>query len=178
MNLRYRGVLYRSQANGPGSRTVLFTQGCAFRCPGCQNEELWPFSGGKLNTPERVLDELLAQPCDGWTITGGEPLAQAGALLPILEGLSREGKGIILFTGHKLGEVSNSLELTMLAALCDVLISGRFVQAEAATHGLRGSYNQSITHLTERYATAGLEHFPHYIEVHADPPVVTGFPGG
>jgi len=178
MNLRYRGILYGSQANGPGSRTVLFTQGCWFRCPGCQNSELWPLTGGTLALPETVGSLLLEQSCDGWTITGGEPLIQVEPLLTILEILRSEDRGVILFTGYTKEELGASLELAKAVSLCDAVVAGRFQQREACHVGLRGSSNQEILCITDRYEPEVLESFPHFIEIHANPPVITGFPGG
>lgn len=178
MSLRYRGILYRSQANGPGFRTVLFTQGCGFRCSGCQNPELWPAVGGTLALPEAVGSLLLEQPCDGWTITGGEPLTQVEPLITVLELLQTENRGVILFTGYTKEELGASLELTKAVALCDAVVTGRFQQKRVCHTGLRGSSNQEILCITDRYEQKELEAFPHSIEIYANPPVITGFPGG
>ena len=35
-----------SIVDGPGLRTVIWTQGCAHHCKGCQNEQTWDFNGG------------------------------------------------------------------------------------------------------------------------------------
>ena len=35
-----------SIVDGPGLRAVLWTQGCAHHCPGCQNPQTWDFNGG------------------------------------------------------------------------------------------------------------------------------------
>lgn len=176
--LRYKGILHGSRANGPGSRTVLFTQGCWFKCSGCQNQELWPSEGGILATPEVVAGKLLEEPCDGWTITGGEPLAQLEATMGVLDILRDDGRGVILFTGYSREELFNSLELTRAVSLCDAVISGRFQKRNACHKGLKGSSNQEILCVTGRYNWRQLEEFPHCVEIHANPPVITGFPGG
>jgi len=177
MNLRYRSILHKSEVNGPGSRTVLFTQGCRLRCPGCQNESLWPTEGGLLESPETVLEKLLV-PCDGWTISGGEPLDQLTPITLILERLREEDRGIILFTGYTIDVIGMSLLMSHAACLCDAVVTGPFLKDEVCHRGLRGSSNQIIKCITDRYSARELDEYPHGIEIHADPAVITGFPGG
>lgn len=41
-----------SFVDGPGGpRSVLWTQGCPVRCPGCQNAALWPENSGREGSP-------------------------------------------------------------------------------------------------------------------------------
>ena len=37
-----------SIVDGPGLRAVLWTQGCAHHCKGCQNPQTWDFNGGGI----------------------------------------------------------------------------------------------------------------------------------
>ena len=45
--------------DGPGTRFVVFVQGCPMRCAYCHNPDTWEFSAGKTYTPEEVLKEIL-----------------------------------------------------------------------------------------------------------------------
>ena len=66
-----------SIVDGPGLRAVLWTQGCAHHCKGCQNPQTWDFNGGGLVPIKDVLeaiDELEYQ--TGLTFSGGDPMYQ------------------------------------------------------------------------------------------------------
>jgi pyruvate formate lyase activating enzyme len=73
-----------SEADGPGTRFVLFTTGCLLRCLYCHNPDTWHLKNGRLASVERVLTEIakyapsLTALDGGLTISGGEPLLQAG----------------------------------------------------------------------------------------------------
>ncbi len=72
--------------DGPGIRFVVFMQGCPLRCLYCHNPDTWdtrttpPYE----MTPEELLGEVLKYKNfianGGITVTGGEPLLQAGFL--------------------------------------------------------------------------------------------------
>ncbi len=53
--------------------TVIFTAGCNFDCPYCQNAELIPLDSGIERTPEQIAVEAQGHLTDGYCITGGEP---------------------------------------------------------------------------------------------------------
>lgn len=53
--------------------TVIFTAGCNFDCPYCQNAELIPLDSGHERTPEQIAKEAQGHLTDGYCITGGEP---------------------------------------------------------------------------------------------------------
>ena len=47
-----------SIVDGPGLRTVIWTQGCSHHCKGCQNPQTWDFNGGGLVPLEAVYDAI------------------------------------------------------------------------------------------------------------------------
>ena len=69
--------------DGPGTRFVVFLQGCLFRCKYCHNRDTWDLDGGNLYSVTEVVEEILpyAPFMDasggGVTVTGGEPVLQA-----------------------------------------------------------------------------------------------------
>ena len=48
-----------SIVDGPGLRTVIWTQGCGHKCPGCQNPQTWDFEGGGDVPLDMVYDHML-----------------------------------------------------------------------------------------------------------------------
>lgn len=158
MTLRVHAIEPRSRANGPGARTVVWLQGCTLGCAGCFN----PATHADGGTPMTV-DEIMAQvpaSADGLSLSGGEPLQQAAAIVPLLEAARARGLSTLAFSGYTREEIAAlSHGLDVLARL-DVLIDGRYVAAERLATGLRGSANQRIVLLTERYTRADVEATP------------------
>lgn len=154
--LNVAGWQARSLVNGPGARFVLWLQGCGLGCPGCWNPETWSFAPRRLMSVEHLLELLDAAPgVEGITLSGGEPLAQAAALLPFLQAVRARGLSVMIFTGHERSELRSEAVRAVLA-LTDVLVSGRYVEAERSLLlRWRGSRNQRIDHLTERYRSLG-----------------------
>lgn len=98
----------RSLVDGPGVRTVVFLQGCDIRCEGCQNRSTWDISKGEQVAVEQ-LAATLKKHCHNKkvTISGGEPLMQADALLELVKQL--DGFDIAVYTGHELKDVPKEL---------------------------------------------------------------------
>ena len=126
-----------SLCDGLGYRTVLFLQGCDLQCIGCQNKSTWDLTKG-IKKDIKVLAQELREKCFNkkLTISGGEPLMQAGALRELLEEL--KDFDLCLYTGHELNEVPQSI-LTYLK----YIKVGRFVQElRTTTKPFVGSSNQ------------------------------------
>jgi anaerobic ribonucleoside-triphosphate reductase activating protein len=71
---------------GPGTRAVLWVQGCPFTCPGCVVPESLPFSDGMTYRVEALADLIVAnQDIDGVTFSGGEPMSQAAGLCHLID---------------------------------------------------------------------------------------------
>ena len=43
--------------DGPGTRFVVFVQGCPMRCAYCHNPDTWAMNGGTLMEPEYVYEQ-------------------------------------------------------------------------------------------------------------------------
>ncbi len=109
---------------GPGVRFVVFTQGCNFNCLYCHNPETKPANGGTTINIKGLIEKVnRCQPYfgkdGGVTISGGEPLLQAKALIPLFSKLKKSGIHTALDTnGSILNEdVKKLLELTDLVLL-------------------------------------------------------------
>lgn len=128
-----------SLCDGLGYRTVLFLQGCDLQCIGCQNKSTWDLTKG-IKKDVKVLAQELREKCFNkkLTISGGEPLMQAGALRELLEEL--KDFDLCLYTGHELNEVPQSI----LSYLKYIKV-GRFVQElRTTTKPFVGSSNQKF----------------------------------
>jgi anaerobic ribonucleoside-triphosphate reductase activating protein len=81
---RVHAVEPRSQANGPGVRFVVWSQGCTLGCPGCFNPGTHPVTAAGAGEwpPGELAAAAAAQAgcIEGVTLTGGEPLQQPAAV--------------------------------------------------------------------------------------------------
>ena len=179
MRLNLARTLARSAANGPGERFVVWVQGCPLACLGCWNPDTWAFKRRDLRGVEELAATILAtEGIEGVTFTGGEPFAQARALAGLAEQVRAAGLSVFVFTGYELDELTRP-EHQALLALTDVVVAGRYVEAERA-NGLvwRGSANQRVHFLSDRYSPVDMEEVAE-VEFHIGDDgtlTVTGFP--
>ena len=146
--IRVAGMENDSIVDGPGLRFTLFLQGCTMNCPGCHNPETHALDGGKLYTPNEIFDFIRANPLlTGITLSGGEPLLQATALIPLLMMLMGRKLNIAIYTGELFENILAEWNpgKIMLIGLSDVLIDGPFIMEERnLSIPFRGSTNQRI----------------------------------
>jgi anaerobic ribonucleoside-triphosphate reductase activating protein len=157
VKLRVHAVESRSRANGPGSRFVVWVQGCTLGCPGCFNPGTHAAGGREI-----AIDELAAQMAgaDGLTVSGGEPLQQAEGVAVLLDAARTLGMSTLAFSGYALDEIRALPGGPQVLARLDVLVDGRYVAGERLASGLRGSANQRIHLLTSRHTLAEVEATP------------------
>lgn len=90
--------------DGPGVRMVLFLQGCNFKCLYCANPDTIDVTGeSKLYDYEELMKLARSQrpffgKKGGITMSGGEPLMQAKAIIPYFKLLKDEGFNTCLDT--------------------------------------------------------------------------------
>lgn len=158
--LRIAGTVQDSIVDGPGIRYVIFTQGCPHHCPGCHNPQTHDFSGGKIADTEELLSQIFGNPLiSGVTFSGGEPFAQADALVPIAEAVKARGKNLMIYTGYLLEELWRMEQpgVKRLLELSDILVDGPFILAERdLTLQYRGSGNQRVIDMTKTRRTGKL----------------------
>ncbi len=145
----------RSRANGPGERFVLWVQGCSRACPGCFNEDMQPVARRHWVTVDQVFEAVTAVPgIEGVTYTGGEPMEQAEPLVRLTERLRDTGLSVVCYTGFTVEELRwrDSPSIRKMLDLVDILIDGPYLREQAESLLWRGSRNQRIHFLTERYA--------------------------
>ena len=145
--LELSGIVSDSIVDGPGIRTAIFSQGCPHHCPGCHNPETWEFGCGTRIPVEAIVEIVQSNPlCRGVTFSGGEPFAQAAGFAKLAGLLKEKGYEVASYSGYTFEELlTGSEDQKKLLASIDVLIDGRFVQAQKSLEiAFRGSRNQRI----------------------------------
>lgn len=138
--MRVWGVLPTSLVNGEGIRFVVFVQGCAHHCKGCQNPDSWDFGAGNEWTPEELADYFNenGRYKDGITLSGGDPFYQQEECLKLLDLLPNIN--VWIYTGFDYDEIKD----TELAKRADVLVTGKYVEELRCEGKMYGSSNQEI----------------------------------
>ena len=160
--LNLAGFLPRSEVNGPGSRAVVWVQGCPIRCRGCFNEAYWPFYPVNLVTVNELATRITALPdIDGVTFSGGEPFAQAGALALLGDRVKEAGLTLVIYTGFTHNQLVRSHRPSWihLMGITDLLIAGPYIESLACTGMYRGSSNQQVLPLSGRIRPVSPGHY-------------------
>lgn len=150
----------RSRANGPGTRYVVWLQGCTLGCAGCFNPATHPGEGGTIRHPLSVIGDALAAEVDGLSISGGEPMQQPEAVYWLLAAARDVELSTLMFSGYTIDEIRTLPRGPEILDLLDVLVDGRYVAAQRLGKGLRGSANQVIHLLSPRHTRAEVEATP------------------
>lgn len=133
--LNIMGYVDESEVNGPGSRAVVWVQGCQRECPGCFNPASWSFEINQLISIDELADQILSNPKNqGVTFSGGEPFWQAPALARLAAKLKSAGLNAMSFSGFTLDELRSPNAPPGSQALLDqldILIDGPYVESLA-----------------------------------------------
>lgn len=163
-----------SSAMGPGKRSVLWVRGCSILCSGCITPEYLDHAVRTETTVEEVCDWIVRMKqehaIEGISFSGGEPFEQAR----VLSEIARFARSIGLSTQSWSGYTKAYLEKEHapdgsrdLLETLDVLIDGPFVRRRPTSLPLRGSSNQHLHLLTDRYMVEDFEQ--RYMELVIDP---------
>lgn len=153
-------------ANGIGVRVTLFVSGCTNHCEHCFQPQTWAFDYGQPfteQTEQTLLSMLEPSYINGLTLLGGEPFEPTNqrALLPFLQRVRAHypDKTIWAYSGFTLeqlrqeGSYAHCEATEPLLALVDVLVDGRFVQAQKdISLRFRGSRNQRLIDMKQTLA--------------------------
>lgn len=148
--LRIAGIEPESFVDGPGIRMTIFTQGCHHNCPGCQNPQTHDFAGGHFIEIDEILSMIEENPLlDGVTFSGGDPMDQAAALVPLAREIKERGYNLVIFTGYTYENIMKLVpekpELLELLSFADMLVDGPFIMARKSLElKFRGSSNQRL----------------------------------
>jgi len=141
---------------GPGIRFAVWFHGCSRDCPGCIAKSMNSSGQFEELSAEALYERVrVSRGIEGITLSGGEPLEQdCEELTRFLRLVNSDPRrlSVICFTGYLLEEVRNTSKIAILDYI-DVLIDGPYIDSQNDNAGLRGSTNQRIHFLTERYAS-------------------------
>ncbi len=156
--VRVSGIVDQSIVDGPGLRLTVFTQGCPHACPGCHNPATHALDQGFDLSVQEILARFDDNPLlAGITLSGGEPLIQASALLPLARQVKARDKSVWCYTGFTfeqlLGKAQTDRSLHQLLQHIDVLVDGRYIASQRSlTLRFRGSANQRVLDLPQSLA--------------------------
>ncbi|MGF1539465.1 MAG: 4Fe-4S single cluster domain-containing protein [Pleurocapsa sp.] len=184
-HLNIMGYVDESEVNGPGSRAVVWLQGCQRECDGCFNPESWSFEINQLISVEELVEKVLSNSNNtGITFSGGEPFWQAPALTEVAKKIKAAGLNVMSFTGFTLerlqSEYAPASSHELLTQL-DILIDGAFVKSLAINepNSLVSSSNQRV-HVFNPDFKDKLDWASDRIEIHVfkdGSRIITGFLG-
>ncbi len=151
-HLRVVDIVEGTAVDGPGLRTSIYFAGCAHRCPECHNSSTWPFDSGRVWDVEDVLNVVKYNEFNV-TFSGGDPMYQAKAILPLAKAIKALGYTIWCYTGFTFEQLLQSSAPEGAADLLqfiDVLVDGPYVAALRDTDlRFRGSANQRLINVPE-----------------------------
>ena len=175
MHLRVAARVAATRVEGPHARYALWVQGCAVRCPGCCNPQMFEPDGGEAVDVATIVGELGAAQrehgIEGLTVVGGEPLQQLAPVARICDGARALGLGVLVFTGLTTREALAQPRFVDLWRTIDTLVTEPFDRTRPEpADGRRfiGSTNQRRWHRTRRYADPALWRGQAGAEIHFD----------
>lgn len=137
-------ILPGTTADGPGLRTSIYMAGCSHNCPGCHNPQSHSPQVGTPTSLQDILATVVEEDFDV-TLTGGDPLFDPVAIIPLLQAIRSAGYRIWLYTGFTWEEIIRSSQLKSAVSYADVIVDGRYDASLRNTSLLfRGSSNQRL----------------------------------
>lgn len=140
---------------GPGKRYVIWVQGCEKRCSGCINPAGWDKNGGYLKSVDEIVSAIMEHDkLTGVTISGGEPFLQFDELCKLVNRIkSSTSLDIMIYTGFQFEELKEKFGTVFdeLLNRIDILIDGEYIREQNTGSMYRGSDNQRIFFMTDKY---------------------------
>ena len=161
--MRVERILKGIKTLGPGSRLVIWTNGCNRRCKGCVSSRLQ-----KIDTLTEVniietIEMFSFDDVDGVTISGGEPFIQIKELRKLVELLkNKKVNDILIYTGYLYEDLlsKNDRDIVYILENIAVLIDGEYIESlNYDSSNIKGSENQRVIFLNKQY----LEKYKQYI---------------
>lgn len=153
--LRIADVHVRCTVLGPGTRFVVWVQGCPLSCRECVSPQWIPAGGGELADVGELADRVVREAADGLTVSGGEPFAQADAVAELIRRVREQRDLSVMaysgFTLEHLRRHGTPGQRRLLDSL-DILVDGPYLPERHADLRWRGSANQHLHLLTGRHA--------------------------
>lgn len=163
--MRIVRIVEGTSVDGPGLRTSIYFAGCRHHCPECHNPQTWDFLAGRDMDISEVLPTILYNDAPV-TFSGGDPIYQADAILPLARAIREAGLGIWCYTGFTFEQLKNGIDdvpatvLSDFLALVDVLVDGPFIaEKKDLTLLFRGSTNQRLIDMRHTLASGEIVEF-------------------
>ena len=160
-SIRILAIKYGTSVDGIGLRTSLYCAGCENRCPGCHNPQSWDENGGDSIAIDDLYNRIVEADMNV-TFTGGDPMLHPEGFIALASLIKRNtGKTIWCYTGYRFEELLSHPTRRQLVELCDVIVDGRYVEAERdlSLH-FRGSRNQRIIDVKASLTSGDVVLFP------------------
>ncbi len=144
-SIRILDIKYGTSVDGIGLRTSLYCAGCRNHCVGCHNPQSWDEDGGEAVSVEELFKRIVDADMNV-TFTGGDPMLHPEGFIALARKIkSCTDKTIWCYTGYSFENLLQHPTRRQLLELCDVLVDGRYVEAERdlSLH-FRGSRNQRV----------------------------------
>lgn len=142
--LRVMDIVAGTSVDGPGLRTSIYLAGCTHHCPECHNPQTWAPDAGHPMSVDEIVHEVDRHGFDV-TLTGGDPMYNAAAVIPLARRLREAGYRLWCYTGYHYEQVCNDPVRAKLLEYIDVLVDGPYVYARRDISLLfRGSDNQRL----------------------------------
>ena len=112
---------------------------------GCHNPQSWSEKGGEAIAVEKLFARIVDADMNV-TFTGGDPMLHPEGFIELAQMIKQQTtKTIWCYTGYRFEELLQHPTRRKLVELCDVIVDGRYVEAERdlSLH-FRGSRNQRI----------------------------------
>ena len=132
---------------------TVFFSGCNHHCEGCHNPLSHDFNNGRPFT-DQIQTDLITYIkdtpfIDGITLSGGDPMYSAVAILPFVRRLKQSitdrNISIWIYSGFTFEEIRLHPVMNELLCLCDVLVDGPFmIQKKGVYLPYKGSTNQRV----------------------------------
>ncbi len=139
---------------GPGKRAVVWFHGCTRSCPGCIARSMNESQDYETSSAIELYNWIkTCKDIEGVSLSGGDPLQQnIFELIEFCHLIKSDPRNlsIILFTGYTMEEIKNS-ELSQILPYLDIVVDGTYDENLNDDKGLRGSSNQVIHFLSDRY---------------------------
>lgn len=141
-----------SQYLGPYHRYVLWLQGCDKNCKGCMSQNSRKLDIYNYRSVEEIYEEIKhVEGIEGITVSGGDPMLQIKELTQLLKKVQDYGLGVIVYTGYTLEQVKELDGGNEILKYIDILIDGPYIEELNDNVSLRGSSNQRVILLSDRY---------------------------
>lgn len=147
--LRVLDIVPGTSVDGPGLRTSIYFAGCCHQCEGCHNPQSWDFAGGHAMTVNEIID-VVEENGFNVTFSGGDPIYQAEALLPLAKELKKRGYNIWCYTGFLFEELLQRPHYPELLDYIDVVVDGPFqLPLRDISLRFKGSSNQRLINVSQ-----------------------------